>query len=473
MKENRKKIIICISAIILVTFAVCCKSIRSLYPVTHQIDEAPAHDSAVFDQAVAALTKVRTYQIELNTDRTVILSDQQIKESSSKVIACRGYGTTGQEYAVEESLRYGDYQVESSERFIKNTAYLKLGNAYFLSKLKVEDYAADLPGIGVLNSDLYRFVNCDTQEDGSHVISFTSPAQIEKWACPKSSKLLDASGIAVIDPNGKLKEVQYHVLYEADGAQVVVDASAVYVPVDSNLFVPVNKTSSKYTSVSSIHIPKLLERSCGYLIASKNVTSEIDEKIWCRAGNLQRTQHTEIEYNHTDDELDSKVTTNVDLVDNNQGGAISRFSQKEVFNDGKYAVQVSEGDDTPVPSSPIDETVFKKYCQDKLVGSILLPQYIEAFKVNELSDYYLIIFEGTDELGQFMTNDAAAILYQDPDAFYGAATARTYDVKRGMLAIQKGTFLPISSGIAFEGTHTLQNTAYPLNSSIRQVYHFS
>ena len=473
MKSKRQYTAIFIGVVLLVTFAVSVRSVRKIRSETAAGTTAFAEPAAEvpYLDAVQKLLTSEAYQMEISSIRETKMGSQVLSETSTRTVTCKNYGTDDMQLHITESAQSGPHSYHVTERYTDGYAYLTLEDSHFSAPISEKDYLKRLPPVALFDPALYNSVESQ-QQGGITQIGFSDASAPENWASHVDAEIQSASGTVLIDSQGDLVQSSYSLTYKLGEASVTRIVNVRYVPSQTDVFTPI-VLSGPYTEIASIDIPRLLEKSTGYLLQASEITSAIDESVTFQAGNLSRHQHTDLDISGLGEELNATVGINVELVDYSQAGTSTKYSQQEKFRDDAYSLTVTEGTPPAQPELEITYEIMEKYCHNLLVGSVLLPQYISSVTIQEQDDVFAITFGTTEDFAQVMCADACTVLYQDPNMLDSISSTYRTDKIEASLLIDQVTMLPAASGITYSGSHAIDNTTYTLSYDIHQTYTFA
>ncbi len=472
MKNKHLKPILVIGLIViaaLVTCAVAFHSRKEPAPVLRT--KAPQHtDSAAYLQAVNDITASGNYRIHITTSKETAAKGRSFTETSEKTLTCVDSLGKNPQIQLEETTSHGDYTFSVLEQFRDGTAYVNLENGHFSVPITKDAYLEHQISPRLLDPALYGSV--ETQENGDRlVIGFSKPFEPESWAVPESAKILDASGNVVLDKESNFKSASYSVTCQQGDAEITLLVNTTLEPIE-NEHLPAPDSSISYVPISSLEIPRLLEHASGYLQQADTIRSQKQESIFCQVGHLRREQSTALSMEHRSKNPRIEMDTEVNLVDYNQGGTTKNTTQKEIFENGIYSITADGIPADGQSESDISQDTMILYAQNTLVGTVIMPEHIVGVTVEARDGSYLLTFQGSEELAQFIRAESCQILYQDPEILSSKASSYETETMECTLEIDAYTGFPLSSGIRYVGNHVIENTSNSLESTMEQTYDF-
>ncbi len=473
MKKSRLIAALVICAIILAMLVTEHKNssnpelLRSAEPTSSEAEI----NSASYLQAVEKIAAAGSYRMHISTTKVTTLGEQRFKETSSQILTCHKPGTPDAQIILNQHMNYGMHSFSVSEQYTEGTARIALENSHFSSTISPEDYAKRLIPIALMDPSRYNSVLVRESGDRT-LVGFSDPKAPEAWAVFHQVQLIDASGRSVLDSQGNLLESVYTISYTSGPAAVTYSVTT-HIEPDVEVTMPAPPEDITYVPIDLIDVPRLLEQSTGYLLQADIIHAQTQEEITCQANNLHREQTTDLSMKNHGEDLDITLGIDVDLVDYNQGGTSTQYHQTEAYKDGNYTLEIENQESVQDDTQEITAEQMKLYCQDILVGTIILPEYIESVSVEELDSAYKLTFTASKALSEIVCSDACKTLYQDPALLDSLATSYETNKIEATLMIDKYTGLPLSSGIDYHGSHGIDGTSYTLISNLLQTYDFN
>jgi len=190
-----------------------------------------------------------------------------------------------------------------------------------------------------------------------------------------------------------------------------------------------------------------------------DIQAVCQDSIFCEAFGDKRNQTITLK-SIQNTAWSAQVDTTVEIINSSKAGTTTNYTQKEIFEDNAYSISVDGGD--PTVNKDIDVNTMRNYCQDLLVSTILLPDYITGATITESEDVYTIELTGNDTFAQLIDAEACATLYNNAQVLSSIAQSYTVEKMQCYLTISKSTGLPISSGLDYLGVHTIESFPYRL-----------
>lgn len=418
----------------------------------------------IYAQAVSMLETNRNIYYRVDGTKETTIGNTVLAESFTQLITYEAWGTETPRGCVEQTLHIGSYDIESFDILADGTRYLTIQGSGFTAPGEADGFAAKYPPAVPIESALYADVT-GVSIAGNATISFTNPAVVEDWAADGSAELTSAEGTAFIDRDGNLTKSIYTATYKQGGSAFKLHITVEVLDFDVR---PIQTPdTSAYTSISDINTPLLLEKACGYLTSVGAIRAEYSDAISCQAFGDERSQTTRLVTGGTDD-WSAQVDTTVSVSNSSKAGVVTTHTKTEQFTGNQYT---ASEDGCEYASNPdVDLSAMKSYCQNLLIGTMLLPRDIAAVDLKEIDNLYCITFRASDEFAQLLAEEACTTLYQNPDVLKDLAHSSSIDAVICYLNVEKYTGFPVSSGFDYRETYTISELPYALSYKADQTY---
>lgn len=421
--------------------------------------------AALYQSAVDAVSSTENLTLTISQTKETIIGSEAFMEQSEQTVAYEGLGTERPRGMMQESLTIGTHTVSIQELFADGVGYFTVADANFQGTLTFEEYLARYAPVAPLNADMYESISGVATGDTS-IITFAKASGIEAWCAESGTQFVSADGTAYISESGQLTKSIYHVSYTLNEIYFRLSTTVEISYAQVSPITPPEDTSI-YKPITYLDAPRMLEKACGHLLKAVSVTASYSDSISCQAFGDQRTQTISISSVNAAD-WSARIDTTVELINSSKVGTVDKFTQSERFLDNVYSVTVDGGE--PAKNSEIDADSMRQYCQDLLVGTIMLPQYILNAELSETEDAYHIKFTASEEFAQLIRAEACTTLYQDAQILSRQTESYTTDVISCYLTVHKPTGLPAASGFCYQGTYTIGELPYQLHFQADQQY---
>lgn len=454
-----KSVLRCIALLLILAITLCgCGT---------QEPEIPLADTALplLQAAYAKIDAAGEYHIIASIQKQIVIESEVLTENRTQKISCKDFGKPSVTLSAKETLTIGKLEYSQSKYYSGGVGYLMLEEDNFTSACKFEEFSAGLIPIKAIDIDRYSDISA-TVEDGNYVIAFRSPTEAEEWAMTEGSKLQSACGYATITPEGELLELRYELTAQAQQAQIQLTATITpqdATPVAINL-----PEASACMRIKSLRSAEELERVCAVLQQAGNISSVTDSVMESEAFGIHRSQNTNLLIRTTYEEFSADVITNVSQVDTSKGSDAAKMSQTEHFQSEIYTVSVDGQAPTQVPGVTTD--AMKSYCQDILLGNILIPQYINGASVSKGKESTTYTFNATKELATIIFSNVSQTLYEDSMFLENVSTSVETKEIKCYITVQHGTGLLLSVGMNYEAEHVIDEATYKITYNYEQSY---
>lgn len=418
----------------------------------------------IYKEAAAIVDAAENLTLTI-TDSIITEANNEIfSERSDRSVHYQGLGTDTMSALVNETLSIGNYNITHSEFYNNNSLYLTVGDGKFSSAISEKEFhKRNIPAIFF---DTSRYGNIEaTQTENCIIIKFESPVTPEPWAFPDGAGFISANGSATLDANMQLTMSTYDISYTIGSAVFKrhIETSIKTDPISMNI-----PNIESYIQIQHIDAPIILEKACGYLMQAQSISANIQDTIVCDAFSDDRNQTISLDMHGQDSDFTAKIDLSLLHIHSSRGGEALRRSENILFSEGKSSVTIDG-----VPSQGNVEITahdMRANCQDLLLSTILLPEYISGVSISEDNDYCRFDFSTTPSLAETMCQGACDILYQDPKLLIDLSSDSSTEKLGAYLQIHKATGLPTASGIFYTGNYTIDERSYMLKYETSQTY---
>lgn len=424
--------------------------------------------SSLYQQAASEIRTADSLSLYIGAMTNTTVGGQTFSKTSQQLLNLQNYGTNALQGSMEETIHIGSYAITVSEIYADGAGYFTVNGSPFSAPMRAEEYCARYAPAILFDTTLYSDIQAFTYGKTTG-ITFRQPSAGESWALPDSAEFTDAYGYAVLDSTGSLQESTYTVIYK-HGAATISQTTRVIIRSTDTVQVKSPGTAEAYTPLEYLDAPRKLEQGCGYLLQATQIQANSTENIACQAFAISRIQTTSLSMSGTGDAFSALLDINVNQVNQSRGGEVTVIQQTERFQNGIYSISSNGGES--VTNTFVDHQSMRTYCQDFLVESILLTEYITGASVTETETAYRITFQGSEALTEAICGDVCSTLYNDPDLLNNLASSYSTDATQCYLELDKHTGLPNASGLDYSATHTIEDITYRLTSQTEQAYQY-
>ncbi len=424
--------------------------------------QKPIENAAqIYTDAIAKVQSSENLAYTVTQTKEQVIGNETFHLESQQQITFTQLHTADFQGSVNETLKAGAHAVSLCETFANGMGYFTVENTRFTSALSKAAYLArHIPAVAATPS-LYGNIT-GYEQNGSYVILLEQGSAPESWINTDSMDFASSGATVTISRTGQLEKTVYSATYTEDGANVFLSVTVALKPWEDTIISP---PGGPFTPIDDPDIPKMLEIACGYLLEAQSITSQYQDRIHSQAFGDLRNQTITLNAVRADT-WSSLTETQITLDNTGNIGAGSTLTKEELYKDGILKTIV---DGVEQPNTQPDTESIQTHCQDILVGTIILPQYIQAATIVEDIDSYRIEFTANEVFGALLGDEACATLYQNTQILREHAEDYTANTTC-YLTIQKKTGLPVNSGFQYVGIYTMEGLPYRMEFSADQQY---
>ena len=457
--------VLCAALLLLLAGCFASDSTEKNQATAFPADSAP---SSLYQQAADKIRDANSLSLYIATMTSTTAGGQTFSKTSQQLLNFQNYGTNALQASMVETLHIGNYGITVSELYADGTGYFTVNGSPFTAPITAEEYCARYAPAVLFDTTLYSDIQAYAYGKTTG-ITFRQPTAAESWAIPIDAEFSDASGYAVLDSSGALKESTYSVTYKL-GASSVTQTTRVIIRSTAAAQVKSPGAADSYTTLEYPDAPRKLEEACGYLLQATQIQASAVENITCQAFAISRSQTTSLSMSGAGDALSALLDIYVNQINQSRGGEVTVIQQTECFQNGTYSISSNGGES--MTNTSVDYESMRTYCQDLLVESILLTEYITGASVTQTENAYRIKFQGSEALAEAICGDVCSTLYSDPTLLNTLASAYTVDTVECYLELDSSTGLPVASGLRCSVTHTIEEISYLLTTQLDQTYQY-
>lgn len=445
--------------IMIVAFAVICGAWRSSPPKAIPIE----NPTELYVQAVSALQNTPSLYYEVNGATSFTDNNNTIEESFEQFITINAQNTEEMRIRVEEISHIGDFDIQRFDFYDNGTEYLTVQGASFCAPSSPDDFCDKFVPLVMFDPALYMDIAGVSVGDES-TISFQTPVAIETWAST-GVDLISAEGLVVLGQDNTLLSSTYTASYLLGTTEYTVHYQAKF---NDNAPSPIQlPNADAYLPIEDIDAPYLLERACGYLMNSNNLQARYSDSIICQAFGDERKKEVALAISSDSDGWSASAETTVAVTNSSKTG-VTTSTKSEIFKNGVYVASI---DGEPyTENTDVDLTAMDSYCDNLLIGTILLPEYILTAKREQIENITCITFDATSQFAKVLATEACTILYQTETILDDLAQNVTIEAMTCYLNIDTATGYPVSAGFNYDGTYLISDLPYALSFKADQSY---
>ena len=431
------------------------------------VTEPPAPNAAeIYAAAREALDSAADITLSLTVAAYTTVNNDEFSRRNTQTLTYRNLGTDDLLISLDEEMEFSvhseDYDPEESEAasyseiYSQGTVYAQLQDTYrFSGPVAADEAASRYYPVVLLNAELYGSVSAEENESGTTIL-FSEATAAESWAIPQDAEFLDASGTALISPEGSLTQMDYTVTYSYGPAEITLEvrscpqeAAEVTVPDDPDAYPALQYIDALRTAYTA-----------GAMLSQADSAATVSmESLFCQAAGVLRNHSCTINLHGRKEETSAKIENSIYFM-NYSTNQSEEYDQEEVFHDGKYTYTVNDG--LPTSNSLVAWEDIREYTAQAMLSHIIAMDYWEDAVVTDLGSVYLIEYTLNENFGNSVQNSICEMLWQDPSFLLNLSSAYETNEVNGYLSVDKYTGLSVAGGYYYEGTHTIEGTDYIL-----------
>lgn len=463
----KKLIALLLCAAMLLSLAACTPSPAEPTTVPTTVPTEPQAQD-IYAQACDALDGLSDVTLELVVTTLVTVDGDEFSERSTQTLT---YGARGTEEAVivmEESLEFSVHSEDASsddddseptlykEICYQNTVYAELDETYrFRGPVEADAAALRYTPVVLLDSGLYGTITSEPAENGT-LIRFDQPTAGESWAVPQNSELVEASGTALLDAEGKLTQMDYTVTYEYGPSLVTVTVQSK--PLDTAKTAAAPENSSSYTPIDCIDAVSINIRSLYNLFQADSLTFNSTESIFCEAAAVMWSYSYQVDMHGRKKNTIAKIDTSGYFMDYSEND-MEEYEREETYRNNKLTTVINDG----LPSSEsFSWEDVRAYTADILMAGITDFGDWENVTATDMGSVYYLEFQLSENFGNSMQNYIVDSLWDDPSFLVKLASKYENTELTGYYSIDKYTGLPVAFGYYYKGVHTIDGYDYEM-----------
>ena len=427
----------------------------------------------------------RTMTFSITEDRTV--GGETVTETITRTVRYQDLDTEDTVIEASDLIVIGLTRAAYTLIWQGGTVYAKVKEARYYSQEELEAFQGNLIPAVLLQPERY---GCVTAE--GEVLTFSEPLEAELWALPAEAVLEEAGGTAVLS-GGELTAVTYEITYLYGSARIHTRyEAALSASVDEDLRALVPESTEGYTKLDAVEAAICLLRARLALSTATVCSTWTYEYLDSEAVEVVSSAERMTHYYEKDGLGCVSEDFHEAYTVGGSDGTSREFSYQEQYLDGYWTFQSTQDG---VTTDPVVTDVFEGYdlTPEKREEFLYYQtdenrEYYTYFRIWPVPDYnqltsatmidfgefIMLEFKTTEDFQKDMAHKACYDLLGDSDYLDNYATAYRTRSTRGILCLEKGTFLPTSLSLGFEGVHTIYGNKFDLSMELLvkyRIYH--
>lgn len=471
MKKTHKILALVLCASLLLSMAGCAqKPAETTAPPTTEAPtsaptEPPAED--LYAAARSVLDNAAHFSTELVITTHMEVAGDEFSQKSIQTLTYKDLDTEDAVIVCDEAMEFSvhseDYDPQSAESasfreiWYQGNLYAEMQSTYrYQGPLEKEAALARYTPAVLLDAQLYGALTAEATADGT-IISFTEPSGPENWAIPEDAELLDASGTALVTPEGAIARMTYTITYQYGPSKVTKTVESAPLDAPKTVTAPANPdTYEKLTYVDALRSYLLTPIM---LLQADSATVSSLESMFCQAAGFLRNQSTTINLHGRKSDTKVKIETGIYVMDYSSMQE-EKYDLEETYIDGKLTTV--ENDGLPATSSGISWEDIRAYTYEEMITGLVDMDFWQDVTMTDLGSVLFLEFDLNDNFGNTIQNSICDMLWNDPSFLIALADDYRNEQVNGYLSIDKYTGLPVAAGYYYEGIHTIEGTEYSL-----------
>ena len=418
----------------------------------------------IYASAIDAVNSADRMALNITKNTLTTAGAELFEENSLISYVYENPGSDTMRASATETVTIGSQAYKTTEFYIDGTAYITVNDSGFSSKMTADAFSARFIPSVCLEPSLYaQITGVDTGE--SYILSFSKPSAPEDWIADTISGFETAAGTAYISHDGKLLRSVYTISYKLSNA--TVNLSIMVEPVAAPTTIQSPADLESYVPITYLDGPKQLEKACGYLLLARNLSAVYTDETYFEAFGDKRVENINL-YTSLAGAWSALVDTKRSITNTSREGEVSNSAEKQLFAGNIYCSAKDGG--ALIPDATIRLQDMQNYCNQRLLSTIMLPEYITQCTMTQDSKTITIRFNGNEDFAKLISSNACQILYQKPELLNEIAQSSTTKTLTCYLKIDKTSGLPLSAGIEFSGSFEVNQLPYVLSFKADQTY---
>lgn len=391
---------------------------------------------------------------EMQLNKTATVTTQRTLQYFAK-------DTDGFSAKMVEDIQIGEHSIQATAYLSEDTLYYQTGAATFSGAMTQDAFLDRYAPFLLFDPQLYTSIH-GVKNNGESTLFFTEASAPEAWTKLEDMEFLSANGSVIINADGDPEKFSYTCEYVAGGIPIKLSVATTPCSESQSLGsfeIPVNTTP-----ISDPTATAFLDIACGYLLSNLEACAYYTDEIYCQAFDDRRIQTISLSTTPTE----AKVITNITLQNSSKVGPQSDIHKTETFRDGLYTIRINNSDPTTDPQITLDK--MQEYCQNILIGTIMLPEHISDVTISQSNRSVTYTFTGNESFANALRSEACNALYQDPNILTDQTQSYTTETATFYIEIDSITQLPKASGFLYQGVYTNDGLPYRLDYKAEQTY---
>ena len=477
MRKWNRLIALVLSAALLLSLAACGGSpAETTAPPTEPPTTVPTEPPAaeVYAQARAVLESLSHVTLELLRTTYITVDGDEFSEQSAQALTYKDMGTDEAVIVLDETLDFSvhtkeendeDSAIAYKEVWYQGNVYAELEDTYrYQGSVDAEAIGTRYVPVVLLNADLYGAVTSETTADGT-LLTFAEPSAAESWAVPAEAELVEASGTALVSPEGVILEMAYTVIYTYGNSQIREEI--VSKPLDAPKTVSIPENPDDYAPISYVDALRMSVTVPIMLFQADSATVSSLESLMCQAAGVMRNQSNIINQHGRKEDTLAKIEVSIFFMDYSSGES-QELEQEQVYRNGKLTTTTDDG--PPLSQSGVSWEDVRSSIAGLMMTGMIDVDYWQDVTMRDMGSVLLLEYALNEDFGNTIQDSICQMLWNDPGFLNNLATKYENTDLNGYLSVDKYSGLPVAAGYYYEGVHTIEGGDYVLTFQFDQSF---
>lgn len=461
---NYKSAILLIALFCVLTLGLtaCLSNTPSESTIATTADTAPSiSPEQIYDDACAKLSSAANLIVSYHLQETRTIREDTYSKEITGIDSYCNIGTDKMDSVIDQTLKYGPYQVAYTELYSNGTACATVNGSSFSCFMDSKAFLSRQIPHQLLDKNLYTNITIHPEEE-TFLLTFTDATAPEHWAISAQNiQLRSATGSALIDSSGNIMRYSYQLSYTCNEVvyELVFDTT-----LTASDHLDLSATRPDYpqsaTPLSNLDVPKFLLQAVGDLFTSNSISAEIEQTLSSKVYSLTRTQQSQLHLHGSGDDLRALMKTQQTLTDYRADCVAS--TQIDYYDNGTFTHIWN--DDAPVKREATPEDIRIKW-ENTILNAFVALTYLSDANLTDNGSVRTLEFRGNDAFCDAVTASFQSVLPNDLDAIADSFETVTAG---GYLRVDRNTGLPVEMGMNFERHHGIFGATYPLSYALNQ-----
>ncbi len=429
----------------------------------------PLDAAKLYREASESLRAAANLSAQYTVEQKITLPDYSGEELSALTLTelttrsadYEALGGEGFRAVVHDTVQIaGKNKLEQAQVYADGILFTETDGGKYYSKLETEAFLAEQLPLTLLDEALYESAEAEETADGFS-LRFAAASEAESWAIPADGVLQEASGAALLSPEGGLLSESYCLSYRFGGMTVTTSWEASYqAPEELDLSESVPENTKKRESLDDAFAPMILQKALVLMKEAGAAQVSTTANYYCEAGAQSVRIYDEFSLLDRESGYITHEEISYNAVDYAKQQAYS-YSNEMDFEKGTLTVTYDDGETESIPQIT---ALFREETRSGLRKYMPTGGDLVDAERKEVGDYWLIRFSGNGDYGVQVKDAVLKTLFSDGwEILDDMASAYLTKTAEGFLAVEKVSGIPTAFNLSFVGLHTVEGDNYELD----------